>query len=440
MHTFVRQLKLPVTAEEAFQWHNRPGALHRLIPPWESVEVVDPGNGITDGSVVQLKQSLGPIKVSWSVKHSDYWENQSFRDTQLTGPFKHWTHLHDFSSDAGGSLLTDSIEYQLPGAALGKLLGSAMVKDKIAAMFEYRHQTTFDDLSVHSRFADQPTQDVAITGSSGLIGSTLTPLLTTGVHRVVKMVRNSLNESDPSALDGVDAVVHLAGENIAGARWNDAVKQRIRDSRVNGTRILCEALAGMPSPPKVLVCASAIGYYGDRGEEVLTEDSTRGEGFLPEVAQEWEAATEPARQAGIRVVCLRFGVVLSPRGGALARMVLPFKLGMGGRVGGGDQYWSWISIDDACGAIHHALMSDSLAGPVNVVSPHPVTNKEFTQVLGRWPKNFSYPVYESNHRCSNRPGISSDSPRSKGRCDMSWASRKATRIALRKTTHLRRLS
>ena len=224
--------------------------------------------------------------------------------------------------------------------------------------------------------------NVDITGSSGLVGSTLVPMLTTGGHHVTKLVRSDAGEFDvewdpqadtfdAAALDGVDAVVHLAGENIAAARWNANVKEKIRSSRVNGTRVLCEGLAKMPTPPKVLVCASAIGFYGDRGDELLTEESAAGSGFLAEVAQEWEAATAPAREAGIRVVHLRFGVILSPRGGALAKMLLPFKLGMGGRVGSGRQYWSWISVDDAAGAIHHALMTDSLRGPVNAVAPHP---------------------------------------------------------------------
>lgn len=235
---------------------------------------------------------------------------------------------------------------------------------------------------------------IAITGSSGLVGSTVVPLLTTGGHSVTRLVRRDAGEGevkwnpqaetfDASPLDGVDAVVHLAGENIAASRWNDRVKQRMRDSRVVATRRLCEGLAKMSSRPKVLVCASAIGFYGDRGEELLNEESQPGSSFLADLVQEWEAATKPASDAGIRVVNLRFGVILSPKDGALSKMLLPFKLGGGGRVGSGKQVWSWISIDDAAGAILHAIMTDSLAGPVNVVAPHPVTNLEFTKTLGR---------------------------------------------------------
>jgi uncharacterized protein (TIGR01777 family) len=184
-------------------------------------------------------------------------------------------------------------------------------------------------------------------------------------------------------LEGMDAVVHLAGENIAAGRWSSEKKARIRDSRVQGTRVLCDALAQLVNPPKVLVSASAIGYYGDRGAEVLREESRPGRDFLADVCRAWEAATAPAAQRGIRVVNLRFGIVLSAAGGALAKMLFPFKMGMGGIVGSGQQYMSWIALDDLVGAIHHALITDTLQGPVNAVAPNPVTNSEFTRTLGR---------------------------------------------------------
>ncbi len=186
----------------------------------------------------------------------------------------------------------------------------------------------------------------------------------------------------PSALEGVDAVVHLAGENIA-ERWTAAKKARIRDSRVKGTQLLCETLTRLSSPPKVLVSASAIGYYGDRGEETLTDDSPPGRGFLPEVCRAWEAATEPARQQGLRVVQLRLGVVLSVAGGALAKMLPPFRLGLGGVLGSGRQYMSWIALDDVVGTLQHAVVTDALQGPTNAVAPRAVTNQEFTKTLGK---------------------------------------------------------
>ena len=187
---------------------------------------------------------------------------------------------------------------------------------------------------------------------------------------------------DTASLEGLDAGVHLAGESIA-ERWTAEKKTKIRDSRVKGTRLLCESLARLSQPPKAVVCASAIGYYGDRGEEVLREESAAGSGFLAEVCRGWEAAADPARQRGIRVVHLRIGVVLSPAGGALAQMLFPFRMGLGGKLGSGKQYLSWIAIDDLIRVISHALTTDTLQGPVNAVAPNPVTNLDFTRTLGR---------------------------------------------------------
>jgi uncharacterized protein (TIGR01777 family) len=184
-------------------------------------------------------------------------------------------------------------------------------------------------------------------------------------------------------MEGVDAVVHLAGENIAARRWTAAHKAEIRRSRAEGTRILCESLAGLSRPPRVLVSASAVGFYGDRGSELLTESSPRGAGFLADVAEDWEAATAIAERAGVRVVHLRFGVILSPAGGALRKMLFPFTMGVGGRVGSGDQFWSWVAIDDVVGAIAHAIRCDALRGPLNVVAPTPATSREFAATLAR---------------------------------------------------------
>src|SRR5438876_4138316 len=229
---------------------------------------------------------------------------------------------------------------------------------------------------------------IAVTGSSGLLGSALvSSLLGTG-HGVVRLKRPEhwdpeRRTVDISVFSGADAIVHLAGENIAAARWTTARKQRIRDSRVNGTKLIAETISRMGQPPQVFVSASAIGYYGDRGSEVLREESRPGTGFLADVCREWEAATDPATRGGIRVVHLRSGLVLSSKGGALGKMLLPFKLGVGGKIGSGNQYWSWISLDDLCAAILHSTQATGLHGPVNAVSPTPVTNIEFTKTLGR---------------------------------------------------------
>lgn len=220
---------------------------------------------------------------------------------------------------------------------------------------------------------------IVLTGASGLVGSALTSSLAAAGHCITRL---SHSQPWPELVEH-DAVVHLAGENIATGRWTPEKRARIRDSRVQVTRRLCEAVAKLALPPRAFICASAVGYYGNRGDEVLREESAPGEGFLAEVCRDWEAATKPAADAGIRVVNLRFGVILSAAGGALAKMLTPFKLGVGGVIGDGRQWMSWIMLDDVIGVIGDALANGTLRGPVNVVAPQPVTNREFTKTLGR---------------------------------------------------------
>ncbi len=234
---------------------------------------------------------------------------------------------------------------------------------------------------------------VAIAGASGLIGSALIPVLERDGASVTKLVRSrprpgeiewhpNQDEMNPESLAGFDVIVNLAGENIAAGRWSDEQKRKIRDSRVNGTHLLSEAIAKMTNKPQVFVCASATGIYGDRDEEVLDEQSESGGGFLAGVCREWELASEPASKAGVRVVNLRFGPILAREGGMLAKLLTPFKMGMGGKVGSGKQYISWVSLEDSIQAIKLAIADESIRGPVNVVSPNPVTNEEFTKTLG----------------------------------------------------------
>jgi len=242
----------------------------------------------------------------------------------------------------------------------------------------------------------EAAQRIVISGASGLIGTALAASLRNRGDRVLPLVRHApqagtddipwdpaTGELQGAALEEADAVVHLGGLNVASSRWTKKTKAAIRDSRLESTRLLSRTLARLEAPPPTFICASATGYYGDRGSELLTEDSPPGVGFLPELCRAWEAATEPARHAGIRVVNLRTGIVLSARGGALARMLPAFKAGIGGVLGNGRQYMSWIALEDAVRVIEFALNTDDLSGPVNVVSPNPVTNREFACTLGR---------------------------------------------------------
>lgn len=237
--------------------------------------------------------------------------------------------------------------------------------------------------------------NILVSGASGLVGTALVRSLSANGHRIFKLVRKKADtgkgeiqwnpeagEIDAASLEGVDAVVHLAGENIAG-RWSKAKKDAIRESRIKGTTLLAKALAGLKRKPKVLVCASAIGFYGDRGDEILDENAAAGTGFLADVCKEWESATRPAAEAGIRVVNARIGVVLASGGGALSKMLTPFKLCVGGVMGSGKQYWSWVALDDVVGAMEHALNNEDVRGPVNLVAPESATNREFTKTLGK---------------------------------------------------------
>ncbi len=392
-----RTSTLPAPVEEAFGWHERPGALERLIPPWERVTVVERSGGIRDGVRTEVRVRVGPVRFRWAAVHRDYAENRKFVDEQMEGPFSHWIHEHRFDPEGSESTrYTDRIEFGPPFGTVGTMVGRWLARPRAERMLAYRHATLRADLAAHAPYRERPRLRVAVTGATGLLGSALVPFLTTGGHEVIAVSRRrglagavhwdpAAGVLDHAGLEGMDAVVHLAGENV-GTRWSEHRKRRIRDSRVEGTMLLAEALAGLRRPPRVLISASALGVYGDRGDEVLTEDALP-EGppadFFVELGRDWEGAAEPAAAAGIRVVNPRFGLALTPAGGALARLLPAFLLGAGGPLGRGTQWVSWISIDDAVGAIHHALFSDDLAGPVNLAAPEPVTSRTFAATLGR---------------------------------------------------------
>jgi uncharacterized protein (TIGR01777 family) len=400
MPSFKKTTIMQAGPATVFGYHERPGAFERLTPPWEPVTLAGRTGTIRDGDRATLLIKQGPFRLRWVAEHRDFIANEQFKDVAVSGPFRKWEHTHRVEPHGdGGCVLADSIEYALPGAALGNAMAGGFVRRKLERMFAYRHRVTADDTTMIDRYPHAAPMRVLITGASGMVGSALANLLSTAGHHPAVLRRKGQPASstpwdsiawDPNtgaitegSLDGFDAVVHLAGAGVADKRWTADRKREIRDSRIEGTRRLCEALAATPNPPRVLVAASAIGYYGNSGYTLIDESAPMGEGFLAEVCRDWEAATGAAEAAGIRVVHLRIGIVLSMAGGALAKMRLPFLLGAGGRLGDGRQYMSWIALDDVLGAIHHAMRNEAVRGPVNAVAPNACTNQSFTQTLAR---------------------------------------------------------
>ena len=399
MSSFVKRSEMPVSRERLFEYHTRPGALQRLIPPFQPAAVLEPG-GIHDGERVVLRMGPPVVGRRWVALHRDYEEGHGFTDDQESGPFAYWSHRHqciDLEGEPDRSVLEDRIEYRLPLGFLGETFGGAFARRTLDRMFRFRHERTFEDLAQIHRYGGPPLH-VAITGATGLVGRSLEAFLGVAGHRVTRIVRRPRPDStdvgwdpsqgrlDPADLEGVDAVVHLAGESIAGLRWTQAKKRAIRDSRVEGTRLLCDTLAAMQRKPATLISASAVGFYGDRPREEageLDEKSAPGEGFLADVCREWEAATADLADSDVRVVNLRIGVVLASAGGALATQLPLFQLGLGGPVGHGRQGLSWIGLDDLVYAIHFALHRSEVEGPVNATAPGPVSSREFGRTLGR---------------------------------------------------------
>lgn len=386
---------MPVSAARLFDWHMRRGAFERLSPPWASPQILTPFAPPATGASVELRVPvLLGIHAPWVAEYAEVRPGEMFRDVQRRGPFAEFDHTHSFLADGDArSVMEDRIRYALPGGGMGDFFGHSVVAKKLETTFRYRHRVLRADLEVHSKTKE--SWRVAITGATGLVGRALVNFLESGGHQVYRLTRRkSQNEFEiefdpergaahPSDLEGFDAVVHLAGDPIAKGRWSEAKKRQIRDSRVPFTKRLAETLGALKDPPGVFLSASAVGYYGDRGDRILRESDAPGEGFLPEVSLQWEGATEPAILAGIRVVHLRTGLVLTPAGGALKPMLLPFKLGLGGRLGSGAQWWSFIALDDLLYLIHHAILNPSVRGALNATSPEPLTNAEFTNTLAR---------------------------------------------------------
>ena len=365
---------MPVSVQELFAWHEREGAFERLAPPWQDVRVLDRQGGIRDGATVTLDVRTMGIPSRWQMRHRDFVQDAQFVDEMHGGPFRSWVHTHAFGAEGtSASRLTDEIAYALPLDGLGDAVAGWFVRDTLERTFRYRHAVMAHDLARHTQFAASPRLRIAVTGATGYIGSALCAFLTTGGHTVVRIGRGPVKPGhvdvswdvkagtlDASALEGVDAVIHLAGAPIA-ERWTDEHKRAIVESRVQGTALIARTIAGLTRKPRVLLSGSAIGFYGAHREGVVDETSAPGDDFLAETCVAWEAATAPAAAAGVRVVHLRTGIVTGVAGGALGKQWPLFQLGLGGPLGDGAHYMSPIALDDEVGAIHHCLMDDRIA-------------------------------------------------------------------------------
>jgi uncharacterized protein (TIGR01777 family) len=326
-----------------------------------------------------------------------------FQDIQEQGPFKQWQHTHTFIQEGDGCRLEDTIEYQLPLDRYLPSFAYNKIERMLQQMFTYRHQTLLHDIKLHKRYSTRPLT-LLISGASGVLGSSLRPFLTTGGHEVWSLVRRIPDKQkneifwdpargilDNESLPPLDGVIHLAGDNIGQGRWSDAKKKQVIDSRVQGTELLARTIAGLERKPKVFLSASAVGFYGDCQDCCMSEEDTSGLDFISDVCSLWERSALSAEKAGIRTVFMRIGVVLTPQGGALKQLLSTAPIGFAKSFGTGDQFISWISIDDMIAAILHTLSEETLRGPLNIAAPTPVTNSELLQTMAKVMKRPLFP-------------------------------------------------
>jgi uncharacterized protein (TIGR01777 family) len=394
LDSFIKTLTLSVNAKDLFDWHKRKGAFERLTPPWDPVEIIRKDEGIDDGKEVELRIKIAGIPQTLKVTHQNYQEGKQFEDRQLAGPFAHWVHTHKVEAiDEKKSELIDSIEYRLPMGKLGKIFGSGIAESRLNHLFHYRHTIMKHDLSWLKWAQDQQVspKKVIISGASGLVGKNLSAFLSTQGHEVWHFTRNPKEAQTPNrllwqnaedplpSLASFDWVIHLAGENV-GQRWTQDTKKKIVESRLSRTQALAQKLAQEKTKNQVFFSASAIGYYGLNAENV-DESAPKGSGFLAELCGDWEDKAKLA-QDQVRSIQGRIGLVLSLQGGALDRLHLPFALGLGGNIGLGQRWMSWIDLNDLIGGIYFSLIKEEISGPVNLVTSA-VSNAEFTKTLGK---------------------------------------------------------
>lgn len=389
--TVERRTEIPVPVERLRAYHEHPACFARLAPPWQRFEILERSGGLGIGARTAFRARRGPFKFTWVAEHTRY-DGNSFTDEQRRGPFAAWRHEHRFIAiDPNRCALIDEITAQLPLDRFVPPRVRASIERELHALLRVRHRVTTDDL-IDPAIAPQR---IAVTGARGLIGTRLCARLEIRGHEVIRLVRRRPQRGevrwdpdrpwDASALDGIDTVIHLAGESIGGGlpRWTAAKKRRIFESRARGTASLARALASMPRSPRTLVSVSAVGSYGDGGDATLGEDAPNGAGFLAEVCRAWEEAADPARTAGIRVVHPRIGLVLAAQSGAMKPLIWLARAGLTGPIGGGRQWWPWISLHDVVRGLEHLATTSTLEGPVNLAGPEPVTQRAFVRAIAR---------------------------------------------------------
>lgn len=412
MRLFEKSSILEGNCESVFGYHLAPLALRRLIPPWEKVEVQENEPGIFEGCIKSLQ--LRPfawmpwVRVGWKAEHQNFQPPHQFEDIQSDGPMRHWIHRHLCESiDSDHARLTDRIEFEAKGPKWGSDRIEGWVESQLQTAFSYRHQLMQQDMVLHAWMGRPEPARIAITGATGLVGQRLASLLSVLGHDVWPVFRRNAHGEisgqhsfpplrdkfliwspengieDRDRWEGLDACIHLAGKNIAAARWTTSFKRELFQSRVDATKRLSQQLAGLNHPPKAFVSASAVGIYGDQGEAIVTESTGPSSSFLGELAKEWERASRSLEDRGIRTTHARLAMVLSSRDGALARMLPLFRCGLGGKIGNGQQWWSWIDVEDAASILYWMAFDGRACGAFNGVAPEVVRNAEFTKCLAK---------------------------------------------------------
>lgn len=386
-------IRLPRSAADAFAWHERPGAFERFAPPWVRTEVLHRSGGIRDGGRLEMVQYVGPVPLRWSIEHVDFIPGRQFCDVARRSPFRTWRHVHRVEPLGPDRCeWIDELDFSFWGGGVARALLGRTTRSELDRLFAYRHARLKADLETMPPVV---AGRVVLAGASGLVGSALAALLSTRGYEVVRLVRRPARTDDErfwdpkrpeslgDVLSGARALVSLGGAGIADRRWSTARKAELRASRVDGTRALVDAMRSTSQPPPVFLSASAIGIYGTRTDRGVDEAGVAGEGFLAELTGEWEREAARIEAVGVRPVLLRTGIVLSPRGGALARMLPIFRAGLGGPIGRGRRGMSWISLEDEIAAIAYLLARPGARGPYNLVAPHPVNGADFARELGR---------------------------------------------------------